>query len=98
MDNNGGGDCASMFCGCCCIGLFSALSSWCDTVAPYSCYRCCRSSSIPNTFDDQVRQDMAKSKAEDAAKKQEQKQMEPTPNMLVSPGPKDKLVVGHSCA
>ncbi|KAJ3848528.1 hypothetical protein EV368DRAFT_86518 [Lentinula lateritia] len=53
--------------------------------APYSCCRCCRSNSVPSTFDEQVRQDMEKSKAEDAAKKQ--KQMEPTPNMNVSKPP-----------
>ncbi|KAF8830302.1 hypothetical protein HHX47_DHR2000508 [Lentinula edodes] len=53
--------------------------------APYSCCSCCRSNSVPSTFDEQVRQDMEKSKAEDAAKKQ--KQMEPTPNMNVSKPP-----------
>ncbi|KAJ3869525.1 hypothetical protein EV359DRAFT_76643 [Lentinula novae-zelandiae] len=82
MPDDAGGDCVSIFCGCCCVGIMSALSSWCDTIAPYSCCRYCRSNSVPSTFDEQVRRDMEKSKAEDAAKKQ--KQMEPTPNMNVS--------------
>ncbi|KAJ3879408.1 hypothetical protein F5051DRAFT_438843 [Lentinula edodes] len=85
MSDDAGGDCVSIFCGCCCVGLMSALSSWCNTVAPYSCCSCCRSNSVPSTFDEQVRQDMEKSKAEDAAKKQ--KQMEPTPTMNVSKPP-----------
>ncbi|KAH7869519.1 uncharacterized protein C8R40DRAFT_1074036 [Lentinula edodes] len=85
MPDDAGGDCVSIFCGCCCVGLMSALSSWCNTIAPYSCCSCCRSNSVPSTFDEQVRQDMEKSKAEDAAKKQ--KQMEPTPNMNVSKPP-----------
>ncbi|KAJ3716417.1 hypothetical protein C8R42DRAFT_724886 [Lentinula raphanica] len=73
-----GEDCASIICGCCSIVFISGLSTWCNTVAPYSCRCCCRNSA-PSDFEDQVRKDMEKSKAEDAAK--QQKQMEPTPNM-----------------
>lgn len=50
-------------------------------VAPNSCCKCCRPNHVPSTFDEQVRKDMEKSKAEDAAKKQ--KQMEATPDMII---------------
>ncbi|KIK68350.1 hypothetical protein GYMLUDRAFT_714424 [Collybiopsis luxurians FD-317 M1] len=76
---DGGQDFASICCGFCCVASFSALSSWCDTVAPISCCKCCRSSSVPDTFNEQVRKDMEKSKAETAAKKQ----MQPTADMTV---------------
>ncbi|KAF5355389.1 hypothetical protein D9757_012549 [Collybiopsis confluens] len=79
MADSTGDDCAAICCGCFCVSLFSALSSWCDTVAPISCCKCCRPNSVPSDFDEQVRKDMEKSKAEDAAKKQ----MQPTAEMTV---------------
>ncbi|KAF9078590.1 hypothetical protein BDP27DRAFT_18170 [Rhodocollybia butyracea] len=69
-------NCIALVCGGCCTFIFSALAPW---FAPISCCRCCRPNSVPSTFDEQVRRDMEKSKAEDAAKKQDQ--MQPTPNM-----------------
>ncbi|KAJ4490016.1 hypothetical protein J3R30DRAFT_20344 [Lentinula aciculospora] len=35
MADNAGGDCVSIFCGCCCVAFVSALSTWCNTGTLY---------------------------------------------------------------